>query len=136
MSTNAKDRIDEVAEIVESRIRGLFDEARDQILEAINAVVEDAQDAAENTEKGKEAVVSIPISVKWNLDRNAVKTELSVTVKRKFGVDDTLEDPAQPALPGTEGAKGAKGAVRKLAQLVRDGKMTITVNGGKEGGAA
>ena len=94
------DRIDEVARLVESRIRGLFDEARDQINEAINVAVEDAQCDPEGK---KEATVSLPIAVKWNLDRNGVNTSLDVTVKRKFEAVDKLEDPNQPTLPGVEG---------------------------------
>jgi hypothetical protein len=93
------DRIDEVARLVESRIRGLFDEARDQINEAINVAVEDAQDDPEGK---KEATVSLPIAVKWNLDRNGVNTSLAVTVKRKFEAVDKLEDLNQPTLPGIQ----------------------------------
>jgi len=133
------DRIDEVARLVESRIRGLFDEARDQINEAINVAVEDAQDDPEGK---KEATVSLPIAVKWNLDRNGVNTSLAVTVKRKFEAVDKLEDPNQPTLPGVESVtittgggsitpEQASGILRAAAKSGNRARMQV-----EEGGAS
>lgn len=89
------DRIQELAEFIQSRVPTLFDEARDQINEAINATVEDAQD------EQKDAILGLSISVKWNLDGNTVVVGMPVNVRRKFEQVGKLED-LQERLPGME----------------------------------
>lgn len=89
------DRIQELAEFIQSRVPTLFDEARDQINEAINATVEDAQD------EQKDAILGLSISVKWNLDGNTVVVGMPVNVRRKFEAVGKLED-RQEKLPGME----------------------------------
>lgn len=89
------DRLAELATLVAARIPSLIDEARDQINEAITVAVEDAQ------MDDKEAVISLPIAIKWNLDKSAIITALGVTVKRRFERVDKLEDPNQENLPLT-----------------------------------
>ena len=97
MSTTTKvDRIAELGSFVRDRIDAIFADATDQITEAINVAVENAQ---ESETEGKEAVVSLPIAVKWNLDTNAVEVALAVKVTHKFTAEGELVDHNQPALP-------------------------------------
>ena len=88
------DRIAELAALIADRIPALIEEARDQINEAINAAVEDAQER----ENGK-AILSLAITAKWDLDGNAVVISMPVAVRRKFEVVAALEDPSQTNLP-------------------------------------
>ena len=96
------DRIAELAALIAGRIPGLIEEARDQINEAINAAMEDAQER----ENGK-AILSLAITAKWDLDGNAVVISMPVAVRRKFEVIAALDDPNQQSLPIDEegGAK-------------------------------
>lgn len=89
------DRIQELAGFIQSRIPALFDEARQQITDAIHATVEDAQ------EEQKDAILGLSISVKWNLDGNTVVVGMPVNVRRKFEQVGKLED-RQEKLPGME----------------------------------
>lgn len=96
MSTNP-DRIAELASGVAALIPTIFQEGRDSITEAVTAAVE----ASQNDPDGKkEAVVSLPITVKWNLDGGGYGVALAVNVRRKYESTGTLTDPKQPALPG------------------------------------
>lgn len=88
------DRIAELATLIAGRIPGLIDDARDQINEAINAAMEDAQER----ENGK-AILSLAITAKWDLDGNSVVISMPVSVRRKFEVVGKLEDPNQENLP-------------------------------------
>jgi hypothetical protein len=83
------DRIDELAALVASQIQPLIGEARDQIHDALNAAVEEAQEG-----EGK-AILSLSISVKWDLDANTVTVALPVSVKRRFEAVARLEDKNQ-----------------------------------------
>ena len=95
--SDTPDKIAELGMLIASRIPALIDEARDQINEAINAAMEDAQEK----EDGK-AVLSLSISAKWDLDGNSVVIAMPVNVKRKFECVAKLDDPNQPALPGVQ----------------------------------
>lgn len=90
---NNADRIDALASIVASRIPTLFCEARDTILESINAAMEEAQ------EQEKEATLSLSISVKWPLNSTAVIVSMPVNVRRRYEQSANLDDPNQPQLP-------------------------------------
>lgn len=83
------DRIDDLAWLVSSQVQPLICEARDQINEAINAALEEAQEG-----DGK-STLSLSISVKWDLDSNTVTVSLPVAVKRRFEVIGKLEDKNQ-----------------------------------------
>ena len=87
------DRISELAGLIAAQVPGLIDEARDQINEAINAAMEDAQEK----ENGK-AILSLAITAKWDLDGNNVTISMPVAVRRKFEVVAALEDPNQGKL--------------------------------------
>lgn len=83
------DRIDDLAALVASQVQPLICEARDQINEAINAALEEAQEG-----DGK-STLGLSISVKWDLDSNTVTVSLPVAVKRRFEVIGKLEDKNQ-----------------------------------------
>lgn len=90
------DRIAELAELVRSKVLGLFAEASDTITESINAVVEEAQEA----DSDAPTKLSLSIAIKWNLDSNEVEVSMPVAVKRKFSRSEKLPDHSQPQLPG------------------------------------
>lgn len=92
MSTTP-DRLADLGKLIAAHIPGLIDEARDQLNESINATVEDSQ----AKEDGK-AILSINISVKWDLNGNSVVVSMPVNVRRKFESVGRLEDPQQPSL--------------------------------------
>lgn len=126
------DRISELAALIADRIPALIEEARDQINEAINAAVEDAQER----ENGK-AILSLAITAKWDLDGNAVVISMPVAVRRKFEVVAALEDPNQEQLPFTAAVEDRDGdplpyqaanAVRKIAEGLRASGVKITTN--------
>jgi len=94
----AVDRIDELKRLICAQVPVLIDEARDNITEAINACMEEAQDKDE----GK-AVLSLAITAKWDLDGSAVVVSMPVNVRRKYEVTALMDDPNQPKLPGIEG---------------------------------
>ena len=99
MSTDTKavDRIDELKRLICEQVPVLIDEARDNITEAINAVMEEAQEK----EDGK-AVYSLAITAKWDLDGSAVVVSMPVNVRRKYEVTAMMDDPNQPSLPLSE----------------------------------
>ena len=113
------DRIAELSRIICAEVPILIEEARDQINAAIDAIMEQAQE----TEDGK-AVLTLAISAKWDLDGQNVVVAMPVNVRHKFSRTATMDDPEQPTLPGVEES------VDKLRRLVKDGKITITTNGG------
>jgi len=131
MNQQPIDRIDEIAEKAGEKLRVAILELRDKINEAINVIVEDAQDAAEKTEKGRRAVLSIPATIKWDLDKMHVGLDASVTVKHKSEQEFQLDDPNQPPLPldadGDKVSKNVADAVGKIIQTVRDAGATVTV---------
>ena len=91
--TTTPDRLADLGKLIAAHIPGLIDEARDQLNESINATVEDSQ----AKEDGK-AILSINISVKWDLNGNSVVVSMPVNVRRKFESVGRLEDPQQPSL--------------------------------------
>jgi hypothetical protein len=123
------DRIEELGQIVADEIPGLMSEAKDQITEAINAAVEEAQ---ETNEAGGEVTpkLTLSISVVWDLDSNEVEIRMPVAVKRKFGAKTKMPDHSAPELPGTEGARGSKASLRRLAKRLTDAGAGITVTAG------
>jgi VIT1/CCC1 family predicted Fe2+/Mn2+ transporter len=126
------DRLDEIAAKVGARVPSLILDLRDQIMEAITAATEESQEEAETTQQEKRAVLSIPISVKWDLSEMAVKVEASVSVKTKAKATIELKDPNQPRLPldGDEGEipLEAKNGIGKIMDNLRAEGVTVTVN--------
>ena len=90
------DRIAELAQLVRSKVIGLFAEASDTITESIDALVEEAQE----TESETPTKLSLSIAIKWNLESNEVEVSMPVAVKRKFSRSEKLPDHSQPMLPG------------------------------------
>lgn len=68
------DRIDDLAALVSSQVQPLICEARDQINEAINAALEEAQEG-----DGK-STLGLSISVEWDLDSNTVTVSLNMNL--------------------------------------------------------
>lgn len=93
MQTPTPSRIDDLAKKVAQQIPALFAEASDTITNAINSVIENSQE----NDDGK-AVLTIPISVKWDLGGTAVIVSLGVKVASKFEAAINLDDPNQPGL--------------------------------------
>jgi len=154
MSTpKPQDLLDSIADAAGKEVANLILGMRDEINEAINACVENAQDEAERTTDAKHAVLTLPVSIKWDLDTRAVQVSLAVSIKRKATADIVLDDPAQPNLPltvvdeddaeETESDKAAlKATLRdrdgdampeKVGKAVRDAGATVTVATKTEG---
>lgn len=147
MSTpKPQDLLDSIAVAAGKEVAKLIIGMRDEITEAITACVENAQDEAERTTDAKHAVLTLPVSIKWDLDTRAVTVSLAVAIKRKATADIVLDDPNQQPLPLTDedrdtlanagrvlrDADGdameiAANAVRKFAKAVRDAGATVTV---------
>ena len=106
------DRIAELATLIAGRIPGLIEEARDQINEAINAAMEDAQE-----KEGGKAVLSLAITAKWDLDGDSVVISMPVAVRRKFEVVGKLQDPNQESLPFTTTEEDLERDQRENASL-------------------
>lgn len=127
MNTSSVDRIAQLAGVVSQAVPGLFAENKDHITEAINAIIEESHE----TEDGK-AILSLSISIKWDLNGPNIVLKLPVTVKRTAETTVQLDDPNQPTLPfcdadGDAMPDSAANAVRKLANKIRDGHMSITM---------
>lgn len=90
------ERITQLADHVRDQIKKLIEEAGPSIIEAIDV-------ARESVEDDKELVVSVPVSVKWNLDTNKIEVSVSVAVKHKFTHEGTLDDPNQLPLVNEDG---------------------------------
>lgn len=73
------DRILQLRDAIASKLPQLFDEARDQINDSINALMEDAQER----DDGK-AVLSLSITAKWDCDGGTVVVSMPVNVRRKY----------------------------------------------------
>lgn len=152
MSTpKPQDLLDSIANAAGKEVTKLIIGMRDEINEAITACVENAQDEAERTTDAKHAVLTLPVSIKWDLDTRAVQVSLAVAIKRKGVADIVLDDPAQPNLPltlvheedytedelrdrdGDAMPEGAAKAIRKFAKAIRDAGATVTVATNPEG---
>ncbi|MFM7103257.1 MAG: hypothetical protein ACKO3N_19070 [Verrucomicrobiota bacterium] len=123
-------RLEQLAQFIAGKIPALIGEATDQINAAIDAAVE----AANEGEQEKEAVLSLPIAVKWNLDTNSVEIGIAVSVKRKFESVGQLPDPNQPELPmvdkgGHPLPRDPNTAVKRLARAIRLGEVTTEAGG-------
>ncbi len=117
-------RLEELAQIVAGKVPRLIGEATDSINEAINAAVENAQEA----EGDKEAVLSLPIAVKWNLDTNKVEVALAVNVKHKFTSCGEMVDPNQPELLDRDGdplPPSVAKPLRKVRSAIAKGGATV-----------
>ncbi len=121
------DRIAELALVISRRIPGLVEDARDQINEAINAAMEDAQEK----ENGK-AVLSLAITAKWDLDGNNVVISMPVSVRRKYEVTAKMEDPNQENLPLGAGRAemSVNAALNKFKESMKQHGATVTIEKG------
>lgn len=121
------DRIAELALVISRRIPGLVEDARDQINEAINAAMEDAQEK----ENGK-AVLSLAITAKWDLDGNNVVISMPVSVRRKYEVTAKMDDPNQESLPlDTDRAEmSVNAALNKFKESMKQHGATVTIEKG------
>jgi hypothetical protein len=123
------DRISELAGLIAAQVPGLIDEARDQINEAINAAMEDAQEK----ENGK-AILSLAITAKWDLDGNNVTISMPVAVRRKFEVVAALEDPNQGKLvldaDGDPMSASVSKALNKFQETMKQHGATVTIQKG------
>lgn len=130
-----KDRIEELGEIVASKIPALFAEAHDQIQAAIDAAMEDAHDAQEAGREAK-TILRIPVGIAWDLDGSNVVIRVGVTVRKTYEQTAKFEDTNQPTLPLRDGdgdamPESAAKAVREIAKTLRDHGATVTMlNGG------
>ena len=129
MNSQPIDRLDEIAAKVGARVPALILDLRDQIMEAITAATEESQDEAETTQKEKRAVLSMPISVKWDLSEMSVSVEASVSVKTKAKATIELRDPSQPELLDADGDARIG---REFAKRVTEAGGTLTVSRGRD----
>lgn len=103
----AVDRIAQIAEHLGKVAPALIMDLHDQITQAINALVEESQDAAnEEPPRTVKPVITIPISVKWDINRTTVEVKASVSTKTTAEASIELDDPNQPKLPGIEISTG------------------------------
>ena len=157
----AKSLLDQIAVAAGKRVEELILDLREQINEAITATIEDAVDEGHKTKEGKRAVLTIPASIKWDLDTRAVQVSLAVAIKHKASKDIVFDDPNQKNLPltvvdeddaeETESDKAALASIlrdrdgdampdvgarvmRRLAKAVRDAGATVTAATNPEGG--
>ena len=91
------ERIRQLADHVRDHAPKLIQEAETSILEAIEV----AREAA--NEDDKELIVTIPIGVKWNMDKNKIEVKVSVAVKHNYTSEASLPDPDQPELLDGDG---------------------------------
>lgn len=127
MSKSNIDRLTELGRIVADRVPILIEEARDNLMESIDALVEDAQ------EQDKEATLRLSIVVTWPLNGTAVNVAMPVSVRRKYEATASLDDLNQPELFDGDGDR-AKAIARDLAERVRaeGGVLTIQTGGANE----
>ena len=109
---SAPDRISELSRIICAEVPALIEEARDQINDAINAIMEQAQE----TEDSK-AVLSLSISAKWDLDGQSVVVSMPVNVRHKFTRTASMDDPHQQTLPLDPVRQSALDAVEQVKRF-------------------
>lgn len=126
--SNNTDRLKELGRIVADRVPILIEEARDNLLQSIDALVEDAQ------EQDKEATLCLFITVTWPLNGTAVNVAMPVSVRRKYEATASLDDPAQPGLFDGKPGNRVDAIARDLAERVRaeGGVLTIQTGGANE----
>lgn len=96
-----------MAEHIGKHAPRLIIEAEQSILEAID-VAREAADAED-----KELVCTIPISVKWNFDKNKIEVSVAVAVRHKYTSEASLPDPNQPELLDGEGNPIPEGNIKQ-----------------------
>jgi hypothetical protein len=109
---SAPDRIAELSRIICAEVPILIEEARDQINDAINAIVEQAQE----TEDAK-SILTIGITAKWDLDGQSVVVSMPVNVRHKFTRTASMDDPQQPSLPLDPVRQEALDAVESVKRM-------------------
>jgi vacuolar-type H+-ATPase subunit F/Vma7 len=105
--------IESVANEVRKRAPAAIIELEDKIQEAINVILEENQ----GQEEPKPVVVSIPISVKWNIDEGSVEITTSVSVKHRVKDSIKLQDPNQPELVDRDGNPLPQSVAKPLRQI-------------------
>ena len=121
MSTPNPDRIAEFSRIICAEVPILIEEARDQINDAINAIVEQAQE----TEDSK-SILTIGITAKWDLDGSNVVVSMPVNVRHKFSRTATMDDPNHPKLPLVESEDWGKTNIGGESVTITTGGGSIT----------
>ena len=109
---SAPDRISGLSRIICAEVPALIEDARDQINDAINAIVEQAQE----TEDAK-SVLTIGITAKWDLDGQSVVVSMPVNVRHKFSRTASMDDPQQPSLPLDRVRQEALDAVEQVKAM-------------------
>lgn len=105
--------LESVANEVRKRAPAAIVELEDKIQEAINVILEENQ----GQEDPKPVVVSIPISVKWNIDEGSVEITTSVSVKHRVKDSIKLQDPNQPELVDRDGNPLPQSVAKPLRQI-------------------
>lgn len=105
--------LESVANEVRKRAPAAIVELEDKIQEAINVILEENQ----GQEEPKPVVVSIPISVKWNIDEGSVEITTSVSVKHRVKDSIKLQDPNQPELVDRDGNPLPQSVAKPLRQI-------------------
>jgi hypothetical protein len=104
--------IDQIIDSAPGQLRLMLEEARDEIAEAMLQAVNEGKD------NDKPAVVTVPFSIKIDLDRNGVTYALTVTRKSKWEVAKPFDDEKQ----------------MKLDELSKEAKVEITTSSGLKTG--
>lgn len=124
-----KNIIESVANEVKLSAPAAILDLEDKIQEAINVMLEENQ----GQEEPKAVVVTIPISVKWNIDEGSVEITTSVSVKHKVKDTVKLDDPNQTDLIDRDGdplPPSVEKPIRRLAKAIKNGDLKFTVEGG------
>lgn len=128
MSKSNTDRLSELGRIVADRVPALIEEARDNLLESIDALVEDAQ------EQDKEATLRLTITVTWPLNGTAVNVSMPVSVRRKYEAMASLDDAAQPGL-FDEATDGEQNRIPATALGIRLKQLEVQERNAAKGGS-
>lgn len=103
-------RLQQLSDHIMSKLPGLIVEAEGDINTALEICVSNANEAE------TEPVLTLGVSVKWNLDTNKIEVCLPVRVVHKYTSEGTLEDLRQPKLEAVDEAAKAQG--RKFSRAV------------------
>lgn len=123
------ERIRQLADHIRDHAPRLIEEAEASILEAIDVLREAAN------EEDKELVVSIPIGVKWNMDKNKIEVKVKVAVTHNYTSEASLPDPNQPELLDGDGNPMPERLARPLKAISNAIKKHGAEFAGNEGGA-
>jgi hypothetical protein len=91
-------RIQQIADEVGKLAPSLIMDLEDRINDAATAALESAREARDDGQE-KKAVVSIGLTIKWDLDALEVDLSASVSARTKATAKFDLEDPNQTTLP-------------------------------------